>query len=77
MYLAGDEAKQHEQQMDAEIKQLEQVVQATPADVKTRPGEGLGVPSPGFKHLGQMEVLVSTQAKRWYRASQCKTCSHV
>jgi hypothetical protein len=56
----GDEAKQYEQQMGQEIKSLEQVVKGTPADVKTRPGEGLGVPSPGFKHLGQMEVLVST-----------------
>lgn len=45
--------------MDQEIKQLDQVVKATPDDVKTRPGEGLGVPSPGFKNLGQMEVLVS------------------
>lgn len=45
--------------MQQEVELLSQAVNNTPDDVKTRPGEGLGVPSPGFKHLGQMEVLVS------------------
>jgi len=57
--FAGEAAQQLEQQMQQEVELLSQAVNNTPDDVKTRPGEGLGVPSPGFKHLGQMEVLVS------------------
>jgi hypothetical protein len=45
--------------MVREIDLLAQAVSSTPHDVKTRPGEGLGVPSPGFKALGREEVLVS------------------
>lgn len=44
--------------MDLELQQLLQAVSALPNDVKTRPGEGLGVPSPGYKHLAQIQLLV-------------------
>lgn len=57
-HSAGDAARQAEQQMEQEIELLSQAVNNTPDDVITRPGEGLGVPSPGFKHLAQMELLV-------------------
>jgi hypothetical protein len=48
--------------MNDEISQLSVAVNNTPGDVKTRPGEGLGVPSPGFKALGREEMLVSGAA---------------
>jgi hypothetical protein len=48
--------------MNDEISQLSVAVNNTPDDVKTRPGEGLGVPSPGFKALGREEMLVSGAA---------------
>ena len=55
---AGDAARQLEQRMQQEVSLLSSAVSALPDDVVTRPGEGLGVPSPGFKHLAQMELLV-------------------
>jgi hypothetical protein len=44
--------------MSQELQLLAQVVDATPDDVITRPGEGIGVFSPGHKHLAQIELLV-------------------
>lgn len=58
----GDARQQHEASLAAELQALSAAVDATPPDVVTRPGEGLGVPSPGFKALGRMELLVSCLA---------------
>jgi hypothetical protein len=44
--------------MAQELQLLARVVDATPDDVVTRPGEGIGVYSPGHKHLAQIELLV-------------------
>lgn len=59
---AGDDAQQLEQQMRQELQLLSQVVEATPDDVITRPGEGIGVYSPGHKHLAEIELLVGDTA---------------
>lgn len=45
--------------MGQELQLLSQVVDATPDDVITRPGEGIGVYSPGHKHLAEISLLVS------------------
>lgn len=55
----GDARQQHEASLAAELQALSAAVDATPRDVVTRPGEGLGVPSPGFKALGRMELLAA------------------
>lgn len=55
----GDARQQAESSLAVELQALSAAVEATPADVVTRPGEGLGVPAPGFKALGRMELLVS------------------
>jgi hypothetical protein len=57
-WYAGDKAKRFEQQMSQELQLLAQVVDATPDDVITRPGEGIGIYSPGHKHLAEIGLLV-------------------
>jgi hypothetical protein len=76
----GDARQQHEASLAAELQALSAAVDATPRDVVTRPGEGLGVPSPGFKALGRMELLVSTHGAvcvgsrgcRWTRKAKAE-----
>eukprot|EP00775_Hariotina_reticulata_P010681 gene10681-10840_t len=48
-----------EAQVQAELSSMQQAVAATPADPITKPGEGLGVFSPGFKALGEIGQLVA------------------
>eukprot|EP00879_Flechtneria_rotunda_P002107 GHRR01002288.1.p1 GENE.GHRR01002288.1~~GHRR01002288.1.p1 ORF type:complete len:734 (+),score=249.35 GHRR01002288.1:60-2261(+) len=45
------------QQMQGEVSLLKQAVQQTPQDPITQPGDGIGIYSPGFKRLGQIELL--------------------
>lgn len=49
-----------EADMAQELSLLKQVVSDTPPDPLTKPGEGIGIYSPGYKRLGDIEVLVST-----------------
>jgi hypothetical protein len=44
--------------MRSELAGLDTAVAATPRDPLTRPGDGIGIYSPGFKRLGQIEQLV-------------------
>lgn len=44
--------------MRQEVELLAQVAERTPEDTITRPGEGIGVYSPGYKHLTDIELLV-------------------
>lgn len=60
----GDAAKQAEQQMGQEVDRLTQIVTDMPDDVITRPGEGLGVYSIGYKHLSTIELLVRSARAR-------------
>jgi len=46
-------------QVQAELSSMKQAVAATPADPITRPGDGIGIYSPGFKALGEIGELVS------------------
>lgn len=59
LLLVGDAASQLAQQMAQELELLAQVVEATPDDVITRPGEGIGIYSPGHKHLAEIGLLVN------------------
>jgi hypothetical protein len=45
--------------VQAELSSMKQAVAATPADPITRPGEGIGIYSPGFRALGEIGELVS------------------
>jgi hypothetical protein len=47
-----------QQQMRTELEGLAAAVAATPPDPTTQPGDGIGIYSPGFKRLGQIEQLV-------------------
>ncbi|KAF6254659.1 hypothetical protein COO60DRAFT_1642164 [Scenedesmus sp. NREL 46B-D3] len=48
-----------QQRMRGELVGLDGAVAATPADPITKPGDGLGIYSPGFKRLGQIEQLTA------------------
>lgn len=53
--------------MHREVELLAQVAANTPADAITRPGEGIGVYSPGYKHLTDIELLVRIRAAGYAR----------
>lgn len=50
--------------MGQEVDRLAQIVTDMPEDVITRPGEGLGVYSIGYKHLSNIELLVRSARAR-------------
>ncbi|WIA39815.1 hypothetical protein OEZ86_005868 [Tetradesmus obliquus] len=47
------------QALAAELAGLDAAVAATPRDPFTQPGDGIGIYSPGFKRLGEIESLVA------------------
>jgi hypothetical protein len=49
--------------MRTELAGLDAAVAATPPDPITQPGDGIGIYSPGFKRLGQIQQLVSKATK--------------
>lgn len=52
-----------------ELALLAQAVEDTPADPITKPGDGIGIYSTGFKTLGQIELLVGS-----WRVVVTQTC---
>jgi hypothetical protein len=76
LLLVGDAASQLEQQMAQELQLLAQVVEATPDDVITRPGEGIGIYSPGHKHLAEIGLLVSGVNVLWWIPKGGRSCAN-
>jgi hypothetical protein len=58
LLLAAAARASLQQQMRDELAGLDAAVAATPVDPLTKPGDGIGIYSPGFKRLGQIEQLV-------------------
>lgn len=54
----GDTKSSHSNQLQSELSALQSAVSALPDDPHTRPGDGIGIYSPGFRRLGQIQVLV-------------------
>jgi tetratricopeptide (TPR) repeat protein len=52
-------ARRHQQEAEAELGLLQRAVAALPPDVTTRPGQGVGIYSPGYQGLGPMAVGVA------------------
>eukprot|EP00878_Enallax_costatus_P010043 GHUV01010482.1.p1 GENE.GHUV01010482.1~~GHUV01010482.1.p1 ORF type:complete len:611 (+),score=181.63 GHUV01010482.1:1052-2884(+) len=55
----GATRSSHTDQMQSELHALQSAVSALPDDPQTRPGDGIGIYSPGFRRLGQIQLLTA------------------
>ena len=54
-HFPGPSRNRLEAELNHELALLRQAVSDTAADPLTKPGEGIGIYSPGYKRLGQIE----------------------
>ncbi|GAB4824072.1 hypothetical protein N2152v2_011118 [Parachlorella kessleri] len=71
-HAAEAQRRQHEAQ--AELDLVKEAMASLPPDLMTRPGQGVGIYSPGYNDLGRMAVLVAEARlhaleRRWQEAA--------